>query len=175
MSRTEKKTKEQKEKASAVSSDVEWLELSVTDLYEFIRFKGYDKNAIRNYAIVHFGSEAKAVNAALIVVEQGPKKAMANFPSIGILPRTGKGRLTVNSLQHAFADEVSKIRLDLKIPKKIEEEECPAELQFSGAISIKMNKKNRQLHKRFSVAFSTRLGGRFNEAMYDSISQKVDA
>lgn len=53
------------------------------------------------------------------------------------------------------------------MPKKIETEECPGWLQFPGAASIPMGKKQRLQHISFCKAFSTLLpGGSFNGNIY---------
>jgi len=55
----------------------------------------------------------------------------------------------------------------VNIEKKIETEECPGWLQFPGAASLPMGKKQRIAHISFCKAFSALLpGGSFNGNIY---------
>lgn len=87
----------------------------------------------------------------------------------GTVVRRAKKRddLTILRCTASIPHWVSFWLFSVDMPKKIETEECPGWLQFPGAASLPMGKKQRLQHISFCKAFSSLLpGGSFNGNIY---------
>jgi hypothetical protein len=78
-----------------------------------------------------------------------------------------KNDMTILRFTASIPHWVSFWLFQVDVPKKIESEDCPGWLQYPGAASLPMGKKQRLQHISFCKAFSTLLpGGSFNGNIY---------
>ena len=94
---------------------------------------------------------------------------LSTLVSRGDIVKKAKKRddMTILRFTASIPHWVSFWLFQIDVPKKIESEECPGWLQFPGAASLPMGKKQRLQHISFCKAFSALLpGGSFNGNIY---------
>lgn len=154
--------------------------LDFTAFIEGIIYQGFDREfyirfALSKVTVSQFsrfailgavrGSNFKKIVDSCISMPQD----LTNLVNTGIVIKTAKKRndLTIlrftASIPHWVAFWLFKVNME----KKIQTEQCPGWLQFPGAASLPMGKKQRMEHISFCKAFSALLpGGSFNGNIY---------
>jgi hypothetical protein len=144
------------------------------DWYEFLRYKGFDKNEVIAELQRKVGDIKICQQIILLCGMQGPQRAaITKLPngrvvsSYGIPASGMKGSkgISCQRITAATADLCAYFMKKTNVPKRLNLP-CPAWLQFPGAGSIKLPEDLRQDHYEFSVRFSTVIGGVFNEQIY---------
>jgi hypothetical protein len=79
---------------------------------------------------------------------------------------TDPTKLSLSRISQATPDLAAYFLKRLNIPKRLPDLECPAWLQFPAAGGIEMPESYRAMHKEFSMKFSEKIGGSFNDGIY---------
>jgi len=90
---------------------------------------------------------------------------------LGIQPNGSRGnnkQLTMGKIVASTADLAAWYLKQMNVKPRIKSD-LPAWLQFPSAGSIKMPERYRLLHKEFSIEFSKKIGGGFNEDIYNQM------
>jgi len=120
------------------------------------------------------------ITASTMIALRGPKKAAGmkvlsdgkSLKDLGIAINAAKESniLTVSRMLSATADLAAYGLYRMKVPKRLLDSDCPAFLQFPAAGALLneapiMKKK----HLKFCQEFSEKIGGEFNEDIYDQM------
>jgi hypothetical protein len=147
------------------------------NLYEIIKYQGFNRDRVLELLMRSVPEKKQALDLIIACALRGPRVASElqiiggkSAVQIGILPNGGQGKdiLTCNKIQAATADLAAFYLKKLNVPKRIQSD-LPGWLQFPAAGSIKLTDNFRNLHKDFSIKFSTLIGGEFNESIYNSM------
>jgi hypothetical protein len=149
-------------------------------IYDALKYQGFDREAMLKQLYKKFPNPRDAIEVILLCALQGPVRASASvLPStnktpsqLGVPASGGKGtkRLTCGRITAATADLAAFHLKRLDVPKKMNLD-CPGWLQFPSAGSIDLPSNLRKLHREFSEKFSKRIGGEFNEEIYEAMMQ----
>ena len=153
-------------------------EQEIKDMYNVLKYQGFDRNEVLQ-AVMKLGLSKKILSEVILVCAlrgpvQASKTPLTNgqtLSSMGITPNAGKGRkvLTCGKITAATADLAAYYLKIVNVPKRISDNELPGWLQFPAAGSIKLPSNYRQLHMKFSKDFSKKIGGEFNEQIYQQM------
>jgi hypothetical protein len=176
-----------KTKKTESKENEEWLEsLYKVDLmsdeeinkwYVEIAYQGFNRDEVLKQLRKSNIDHVTLVRIIITIAVRGPVKAATvdfgngkTLKSFGIGVSEGKGKknLTANRIAAATADLAAYYMKKLNFPKRLPVE-LPGWLQFPTAGSIKLPTKLRAEHKEFSKIFSERIGGSFNEGIYDAM------
>jgi hypothetical protein len=155
------------------------------DLYNTFRYKGFNRRLIidqlRKIAEIH--GKNVVIELILLTAIRGPQQAskikLKSFNGtpndLGIQASGGKGLeiLTCQRITAATADLAAFFLKRVKYPKRISSFSCPGWLQFPSAGSIKLPDHLRKQHVEFTAEFSTRIGGAFNQQIYDTMIENA--
>jgi hypothetical protein len=152
----------------------------LNEMYNTLKYQGFDRNEvlaqIKNLNL----SKKLLMEMILVCALRGPVQAsqtpLSNkqtLSSMGVGGNGGKGqkRLTCQKVTAATADLAASYMKRLNVPKRIPSIDLPGWLQFPAAGSIKMSDAIRAKHVEFSLEFSKRIGGQFNEQIYEQMKE----
>ena len=147
-------------------------------IYNSVKYQGFDRNEILKELMKLGLSKQLLAEVVLVCALRGPKAASQVPLSDGktLLARGvrasgakgGKG-ITCARITASTADLAAFLMKKMNVPKRIANSECPAWLQFPAAGAIKMPDDIRKHHRAFSIEFSTRIKGAFNEDIYNTM------
>jgi len=155
-------------------------ELDFSTYIDNISYQGFDRlfyirMALKKVSVSQFsrfaimgairGSNFKKIVDSSISVPQD----LITLVSNGTVIKNAKKRddLTILRFTASIPHWVAFWLFGAGVPKKISSLECPSCIQFPGAASLPMGKKQRLLHIEFCMAFSALLpGGSFNRNIY---------
>jgi len=145
--------------------------------FDAYSYKGFDRKKVLKDLMTKVG-DAKISNQIILICGlNGPVKAVQfkllngrTVQSYGISANGGKGNtnLTCGKITAATADLCAHLLKKSNAPKRINMD-LPGWLQFPSAGSIKMSDEMRKKHIEFSKVFSERIGGDFNEQIYEAM------
>jgi len=147
----------------------------LSDCYESVRYHGFDRDLMLKKLSEKIPDKKLCIQLIISCALNGPNRASKTKLKNGKTPdemgiSASKQQKTENlscqRISASTADLAAYYLKRLDVPKRLLSEECPAWLQFPGAGSIKMPQKIREQHMKFSSAFSTQIGGKFNETIY---------
>jgi hypothetical protein len=146
------------------------------ECYELFRYQGFNRDIILRELMIKCNSDVNIATELIILCAlRGPRAASEIKLSSGKTPRSmnipasgakGSKSLSCSRITAATADLAAYYLKQLDVPKKISTSLCPAYLQFPSAGSISLTSELRSLHKQFSIEFSSRIKGEFNEDIY---------
>lgn len=183
--KSKSKTSSSSSSASSTSDFSSWLEEiynlpSIDELksyYETFKYDGFNRDEVLNALKVAFPDKKLVYEIVVVCALRGPRRAsetklsngktllQLGVPSSGL---KGKKGLSCSRITSATADLAAAIFKSVDVPKRIKCD-CPGWLQFPAAGSIIMNDTLRASHIDFSKKFSERIGGKFNEDIYDQM------
>ena len=135
------------------------------DLLDDLRKKGFDKKLIVEIIIAcAIRGPTKAVELKL---SNGKTIREMGVPASGMKSKKGVSCARINA---ATADLAAYFLKRLDFPKRIPELDCPGWLQFPSAGGIKLPENLRLQHKKFSIEFSQRIRGGFDESIYQAMT-----
>jgi hypothetical protein len=150
--------------------------------YETIQYRGYNRELVlKQLLIVTGGDQTLAAQMIIAIALRGPRIAsqlrLRNGKScaeMGIAATGGKGsdKFTCNKIQAATADLAAFYLKRLVVPKRVNID-LPGWLQFPSAASIKMPDLIRKNHRIFAETFSSLIGGKFNEQIYEQMAMNA--
>lgn len=158
-----------------------FTEEEITRLYDDIKFIGFNRDEMLSKLADLIDDPKVAVEAILVCSLRGPRKAenvkLSNGKTLrqmGIPASDQKGtkNLSCQRISSSTADLAAFYFKKLKVPKRIEMD-LPGWLQFPTAGSIKMPPEVREKHKIFNKVFSEKIGGEFNEDIYNQMVQNA--
>jgi hypothetical protein len=152
---------------------------SLSGLYNLHKYKGFDKEETLNDLKKLSDKEGPSavVEIILICALKGPVQATQTklstgktVSSYGIPKSVAKGStgLSCNRITASTADLAAYYLKRLNIPKKMDID-LPGWLQFPSAASITLPERYINSHKEFAMIFSKRIGGEFNEDIYQQM------
>jgi hypothetical protein len=153
-------------------------ELELTEIYEVIKYQGFDRNEILAKLEEKITDPKIVVELILLCSLRGPRAAENVKLRNGRTPKTmgipasdqkGTSNLSCSRISAATADLAAFYLKKFDVPKRILSSNLPAWLQFPTAGSIKMPDDLRQQHIQFSKEFSRIIGGEFNEQIYSQM------
>lgn len=154
-------------------------ELDLTMFREDMSYLGFDKQKIARLAAKQLGPKLtikllylgtmRGTNLTKILsksvkVDQEVKKAHDTKRILS--GGSGANDLTMGRLMGTFPEIAAFYALRHSFPKKLEDEDCHAALQWPAAASLPMSPEVRMEHVRFSRRFSELIGSRFEERFY---------
>lgn len=158
-----------------------FTETELNKIYDEIKFIGFDRvEMLTKFAELSI-SPKLAVEIILVCSLRGPRKAelvkLSNGKTVkqmGIPASDQKGtkNLSCQRISASTADLAAFYFKKLDVPKKIDSD-LPGWLQFPTAGSIKMPTELREKHKSFNKIFSEKIGGDFNENIYNQMVQNA--
>lgn len=147
-------------------------------MYESFAYKGFNRdNVLKQMHIITKDDKRLFVELVIVVALRGPQAASTiklynnkTARDLLIPASGGKGSrgISLNKIQAATADLAAFFLKKLNVPKRLNVD-CPAWLQFPAAGSIKMPSAIRAQHIEFSKQFSIKIGGAFNEDIYNQM------
>ena len=173
MSKPEKKTQDWL--SSLYQLDVLTQE-ELDNFYDGIKYQGFNRDEVLSELQIKISDKKLVIQIIIACCVRGPVKAfeckLTNGRTIGEMgigkSIKGKKGLTCGRISAATADLAAFYLKKLKVPKRINSP-LPAWLQFPAAGSIKLPRNIREQHIEFSKEFSKRIGGEFNEQIYDQM------
>ena len=144
--------------------------------YEDYRYQGFERlNVIKQLKdkIPDFNI---AIQVIIICALNGPVKASQSklksgrtLSELGV-PSSSRqsNKISCGKITAATADLAAYFLKKFAFPKRISSE-LPGWLQFPSAASIKMPENYRELHRKFAMEFSKKIGGEFNESIYETM------
>lgn len=158
-----------------------FTESELNKIYDEIKFIGFDRiEMLTKFAELSI-SPKLAVEIILVCSLRGPRKAelvkLSNGKTVkqmGIPASDQKGtkNLSCQRISASTADLAAFYFKKLDVPKRIDSD-LPGWLQFPTAGSIKMPADVREKHKAFNRVFSEKIGGEFNENIYNQMVQNA--
>jgi hypothetical protein len=151
--------------------------LSENDLilwWKSIEYQGFNRNQVVIDLKKIIPDPQDMVRLIILIAVRGPQKSstfkLASGKSpveLGIPASGGKGskKITCGKIGAATADLAAFYLKKMKFPKRLNME-LPGWLQFPAAGSIKLPENFREQHRLFSVQFSAKIKGSFNEDIY---------
>ena len=151
----------------------------LNQIYELHRYQGFNRDDVLKELQAKGYPNKLIVEMIIVSAIRGPVKASQQKLSsgrtmmdMGITPgglKSKKG-LTCSRICAATPDLAAYFLKKLNFPKRLNIS-CPGWLQFPSAGSIKLPQILREQHKEFSIKFSEKIGGEFNESIYDAMIQ----
>jgi len=151
----------------------------LSDWYSEIAYQGFDRNDVLKQ-LKSIGDTNLIIKVIILVAVRGPVKSLEiplgngkTMRNLGIISNGGKGnkKLSAGKILAATADLAAFYLKRINFPKRVNESLLPGWLQFPSAASIKLPEYYRNLHREFSREFSNRIGGIFNEQIYEAMVQ----
>jgi hypothetical protein len=158
-----------------------FTEEELAQVYETIKYNGFDRDEVLNQLRVTFPDPKLAAVVVIVCALRGPQAASKitlpngkTLVQLGIPGSGGRGNktLTCNKIAAATADLAAYYLKKLDVGKRIDSS-LPGWLQFPTAGSIKLPDDIRSFHIDFSKKFSTLIGGVFNEQIYMTMRQNA--
>jgi len=147
-------------------------------IYELFRYHGFERNTVLAELESITNDPKTACEVVILCAMRGPQAASkiklrnGKTPAQMSIPASGqKGGdgISCQRVTAATADLAAFYLKALDVPKRLPSLSCPGWLQFPSAGSIKLPDNLRQQHIEFSKAFSTVIGGVFNEQIYSQM------
>ena len=147
----------------------------LTKLYNEIRYVGFNRE--ETLELLSKFDKKIVIEMIIIVAIRGPQKAVhfklsdgktmieKGIPASGLKSKKG---LSANRISASTADLAAFFLKRLNVPKRIESD-LPGWLQFATAGSIKLPERYRIMHREFAKKFSEKLGGHFDEGIYEQM------
>ena len=144
--------------------------------YEGIKYQGFNREEVLAELQTKITDRKIIIQIIIACAVRGPVKAfdckLTNGRTVGEMGITksmkGKKGLTCGRINAATADLAAYYLKRLKFPKRLNSP-LPGWLQFPSAGSITLPRGLREQHVEFSKEFSKRIGGEFNEQIYDQM------
>lgn len=154
-------------------------DLDLTNFKEEMSYLGFDKQKIAKLAAKNLGAKLtikllylgsmRGTNLGKILSKsvKVDKDVLNAWESKRILAGgSGANDLTMGRLMGTFPEIAAYYAIRFPYAKKIEDEDCPAELQWPAAASLPMSPEVRLSHVKFSRRFSELIGSKFEERYY---------
>lgn len=144
---------------------------------ELYQYQGFNQKEILSEMKLKIPDPKMAAEVIIICAMRGPKRAASTktrngrtLEQMGIPASGMKGSkgISCQRIVAATADLAAFYLKRMNVPKRIQIQ-CPGWLQFPSAGSIKMSDELRSQHIEFSQKFSSIIGGKFNESIYQSM------
>jgi len=174
----ERKRRPTSEWLKAFYSNVILTKEELEEMYDEIKFIGFDRLAIIAQLEEKIQDQKLAIEAVMVCSLRGPQAAQniklrngkslkqMGIPASGV---QGTEAISCQRISAATADMAAFYFKKLDVPKRIPSHPLPAYLQFPAAGSIKMPQHLREMHIDFSRKFSELIGGVFNESIYSTM------
>jgi len=149
----------------------------ILNMYELLRYKGFNREDVLKQLFLRVPDKLTSLQIILATALQGPQRAAKTKLSNGRTPielgipasgQKGTQNLSCARISAATSDIAAYLLKKVNVPKRLEHQ-LPGWLQFPTAGSIKLPPNLRELHKDFSIKFSTLIGGLFNEQIYQTM------
>lgn len=152
-------------------------------LYSQYKYQGFDRKSTLKSLMAIMNQDIQLISEiVLLCVVQGPKRASTTVMSNGRTPQSMgitasglKGRKGVSCarISTSLADLGASYLKRVSVPKRLPAHPLPGWLQFPSAGSIRLPDELRELHRDFSVKFSSMIGGEFNEHIYHQMEMNA--
>jgi hypothetical protein len=150
----------------------------LSTIYESVKYQGFDRIETLKFIMKLPLSMKLIIELIILCALRGPVQASRTTLSNGMTPLSigigsggGKGKrgLTCGKITAATADLAAYYLKRLNVTKKITTIDLPGWLQFPSAGAIRMPDALRSQHVMFSKEFSKRIGGTFNDQIYETM------
>jgi hypothetical protein len=157
------------------NTDINLTDQDLQGWYNEISYKGFNREQVLIELKKILIDITLIIKVIILIAVRGPMMASTiklpngrTLTEMGIRGNGGKNTnvLTCGKISAATADLAAFYLKKLNIPKRLPSLQLPGWLQFPAAGSIRMPSNLRSLHLEFSKAFSTQIGGFFNEQIY---------
>ena len=151
-------------------------------MYESVRYKGFDREKLLAKLSEKIKDKRVFVQLVLACAVNGPRRAS----SLKLMNNMTPSEMSISASGQKQTENISCARVTaitadlaafwmkkLNVPKRIVSSDCPAWLQFPAAGSIKMPSHIRASHIQFSKDFSAKIGGKFNEDIYNQMVENA--
>jgi hypothetical protein len=158
----------------------------IRQIYDNVKFVGFNRDEILEQLSKIFKDTKLMSEVIIACAVRGPVAAsqlkLSNgrtIASYGVAPNGGRRSktLTCGKITAATADLAAFYLKKTPVPKRLNNLDCPAWLQFPSAGSLPLSQLQRNQHLEFAVEFSKqidkRVGGGFNQQIYDQMSSNT--
>ena len=148
--------------------------------YDSIKYQGFNRDDVLAELQVKIPDKKIVIQIIIACAVRGPVKAynckLTNGRTVGEMGimKNSKGQkgLTCGRISASTADLAAYYLKKLNFPKRLNLS-LPGFLQFPSAGSIKLSRTLREQHIEFSKEFSKRIGGEFNESIYQQMEENA--